>query len=270
MTTYAVKSWDQCGDTLALTGAVRNVRVCYPEFSFVYVGNPYYKPLLDENEDFIPSGFGKRLKPICYGTGEKRADRGTIIEANTKTLCEYIGIDNVPITCTTAHVVLTQGEINWGKRFEGKWLLNANCQTCSINKGYPHWQGVVDCMHDLGLDVVQVGGRERRDLSTDLNGVEDWRGKTNLREWLSMVYNCAGIVSPPSGIIHAGAIWGVPMVCVTGAREHTGITAYPTVRHVTSECDNQYCMNDGCKHYDGKWCECMSSIEPERIATLCL
>ena len=267
MNIYAVKTWNQVGDSLALAGAVHNVRQVRPDIGFVYAGNPYYKPLFDHNPDFVYSDdFILISKDVCYGSGERYAERGTIIEANTRTLCEYLRIGMVPVSCGTAYVVLTDDEIEWGRRFEGKWLVNANAQTCSVSKWYPHWQDVVDGMLGMGLEVCQIGGREKRDISSDLKGVEDWRGKTSLRQWLSMACNCAGIVSPPSGIVHAGAIWGKPMVVVTGAREHTGITAYPTVRHVTSECEHFGCraqFKSECRRWRG-FSPCMD-IPPEQV-----
>lgn len=112
----------------------------------------------------------------------------------------------------------------------------------------------------MGLKVVQVGGNESRDVTTNLSGVEDWRGKTNLRQWLSMIANCDGILSAPSGIMHASSVWNKPMVIICGAREIPEITAYPTAQYVVSDCENKGCeaaYSNQCIHFD-KFCQCMN------------
>lgn len=264
---FGVRSHVQIGDSLILSGAVHNVKLAHPEMNFKFIGNGYYNPLFENNNDFNQSlqSF-KDIGLIHYGDGEKEGKNGNHIEAQTKMLCERIGIPMVDIKTRTPYIILTDDEIEWGRQFQGKWLVNANFQTFSISKYYPHWQEVIDGMNKFGLKVVQVGGNESRDFTTNLTSVEDWRGKTNLRQWLSMIYNCAGIVSPPSGIMHAGGVWEKPMVIIVGARELPCITDYPTANYIVSDCDNRGCEaqhKQDCKHFN-ILCPCMD-ISPEIV-----
>lgn len=261
MATYRVRSWDQLGDSVILTGAVRNVRAAHPECLFRYDGWDKYKPIYANNEDFAEFHGGEYLHSIGYGDGhaERHGLFGNHVEAQTQRLCEFMGYDEtVPIVTDVPVLYLTEEEKAWGEQFAGKWIVNANCQKESISKAYPYWQDVIDGMRDLGLECVQIGGNLPQDISTELKGVEDWRGRTSIRELISMAYNCAGIVSPSSGIVHIGAAWRKPTVCLIGARENK-LTLYDHCKYITTECEDQYCIArtaKDCKHWIGR-CPCM-------------
>lgn len=256
---YKVKSWEQLGDSVILTGAVHNVKAEFPEIEFVYSGFPQYREIYKHNPDFSSSADGCiNLGYIGYGEGEEKALRGNHVEAQTMTLCEKMKIPYVPYKTRVPILRLTEEEIESGRKYQNKWLVNANCQQYSISKYYPHWQEVIDGMLDIGLNIIQIGGNEARDITTNLSGVEDMRGKTTVRELMAMVYNCSGIVSPSSGIVHIGAAWEKPTVCLIGARENPG-TLYQHCKYIETECDYKYCIShtaEQCRCYnDG--CPCM-------------
>lgn len=125
---FGVWSSTQIGDCLILSAAVHNVKLAHPEFDFKFVGNQYYQSLFENNNDFdnMLSSI-KVLDKIEYGKGESTGDNGTHIEAQTKMLCERIGIPMVEVKSRVPHVVLTDEELKWGEQFRGKWLVNANC-----------------------------------------------------------------------------------------------------------------------------------------------
>lgn len=261
-----VKSWNQIGDNLFLTGAVRNVRAVHPEYKFVFVGSEYYRPLFENNPDFTGEIPRIVLPTLCYGEGEPEARNGTHVQAQTRMLCNLLGIEQVPFSVNTPVVYLTEDEKLSGLALSGWWLVNANHQTCSISKNYPHWVEVAEGMHEMGLKFAQVGGKEKRDITVDLPHAFDVRGRTSLRQWLAMIYWCKGIVTPPSGIMNAGAIWGKPMVVLAGARENVKVTDYPTARYVTTDCQYRYCESqtkDQCRIYDNG-CPCMD-FPAERV-----
>ncbi len=266
---YGITSWEQIGDTLILTAAARNVRIMRPDIRFVYTGFDKYRPLLDGNPDFVQASTYEDLGAIGYGSGERYARQGCHIEAQTRMLCGKLRIpEPTDRWFATPFVILTPEEVEYSRQWRGKWLVNANCQTCSVSKGYPHWQKVVDLMRAAGHELVQVGGREPRDIGVDLSGVVDMRGRTTLRQWLAMVHGCEGILTPPSGILHAGAVWDKPMVCLCGARELPALTGYRTVMYCCTGCPNAgcECAEAGqCIRFDGRWCGCMSAIPPEDV-----
>lgn len=276
---YGIRTWNQIGDSAIVTGAVHNVKLAYPELRFNYIGP--FSQIWANNPDVTKEPPQVELPIVCYGDDELEltGGRGNVVEANTRTLCEHLHISCVPIVTKTPYLPLTDEEKRESAQWNGCWLLNANCQNVSRSKGYPYWQQVVDLLK--GLKIVQVGSREKRNLSPDLSGVTDHRGKSeNLRSYLSMIYGCDGIISPPSGIMNIGAAYNKRMVIVTGAREPVSVTNYDNTEYVTSECCGfnrdkgcfcqtfekiRPCRNWVVRNHQ-QYSRCMDMIEPERIA----
>lgn len=269
-----VRPWAHIGDTLFLTGAVRNIRMAYPEIQFVWMGRDVYKPLIDQNPDFVDGTPDVVLPTVRYGDGENVAKHGAHIQAEAEYICNALKIAPVPFLQKTPIVYLSEEEMLSGANYDGWWLVNANYQNISVSKNYPHWVEVAEGMHDMGLQFAQMGGKEERDITVDLPHALDLRGRTNLKQWLAIIAHCAGIVSPPSGIMNAGAIWNKPMVIVTGARELPAITNYPTADYITTDCEFKGCeaqKPEQCRHYKDGVCRCMDihpNVVLEHIKTI--
>lgn len=278
---YAVRTFGQLGDTVILAGAVHNVRLEHPEMEFGFVGKSHYAALLENNDDFIRKGAFSMLELVRYGSeeDERYATKGTCVEGFTSTLCDILGIIHVPIRVNRPRVVLSDSEKIWGNQWNDCILINANCQTCSMSKLYPRWQDVVDGL--CGYRIIQIGGNEKRDLSHDLKGVEDMRGKTTTRELAAMAHGCKCVISPPSGITNLAAAFCKPQVVVNAAREPDLLSKYEGVVHVSQKCDCGWGVDNGCVHlwfdHDDRTCHdrvvingreysrCQADIEPERI-----
>lgn len=231
-TVYGVRSHRHIGDSIITAGAVRNVRAARPDLLFRYVGHA--PEIWEHNPDQSPAPATTTLPVVDYGSveDERRANFGNVVEGFTRSLCRFLGIPVVPIATRCPVAVLTDEEKERGERWRGCLLLNANGQTVSFSKAYPHWQQVVDGLRK-DFRIVQVGSREKRNISPSLRGVEDWRGKTeNVREYMAMVHGSAGVVSPPSGIVNLAAAFGKPGVVVCGARELPALTDFPGMAHV--------------------------------------
>ncbi|MBP5458947.1 MAG: hypothetical protein J6Y62_02045 [Clostridia bacterium] len=282
---YGIRTWNQLGDSAIATGAVRNVKSAYPDLKFRYTG--YAEALWENNPDVVDSAPDVELPLLRYAEDseqgdedERNAARGNVVEGCTRTLCSHLHISEVPIITRTPVLFLDDEEKELSERWEGRWLLNANCQYMSRSKGYPWWQEVVDSLKGE-IPVVQIGSRDARNLSPDLTGVLDWRGKSeNLRMFLSMVYGCAGVITPPSGIMNIGAAFGKKMVVVTGAREAVSLTGYPNTEYVGSECcgfgpcrgcmsqtfeKERPCRNPVVRRHQ-RYSRCMDMIKPGRVA----
>ena len=285
---YAVHSFRHLGDSVICAGAVHNVKVAHPELMFAYVGHA--PEVWENNPDVVhrdippPDVYLPRLH---YGSTEleRTAARGTVVEGFTATLCDLLGIPPVPASTRAPYAVLSDAEKERALSWRGAVLLNANGQTSSFSKFYPHWQEVVDALRGE-FPIIQVGSRERRNISIDLKGVDDWRGRTeNLRELMVMAAGCAGILSPPSGLVNLAAAFGQRGVVVNGARELAALTAYPGMVHVSMEytpCNSGKdwaCIalhetgNRSCRRpimvweLDERRCaECMADLDPLAIA----
>lgn len=282
-TVYGVRSHKHIGDSIITTGAVRNVKLARPDLRFKYVG---WAPEIWENNPDVEGrdvAVDVELPVVDYGrvAMEQRASRGNVVEAFTHSLCGLLGIPMVPMATRVPNVALTDEEKADGEKWRRCVLLNANGQTVSFSKCYPHWQDVVNAL-SRDFHVVQVGSREKRNISPVLSDVLDWRGRSeNVREYMSMVHGCAGVISPPSGIVHLAAAFGKPAVVVCGARELPRLTDYPDMEHVSlfyGSCGSgadwacvsltkngkrpcRDVVEIGGRHYAG----CMASVAPEWI-----
>ena len=233
---YGFRTTNHIGDSAIMTGAIHNVKMAYPQVSFAYVG--WAPELWENNPDITRKPPMVILPKILYGSldEEQRAAFGNVVEAFTHSICKNLQVPMVPVVTRTPYLILTEKEKEESRTWNGKWLLNANCQSNSRSKGYPHWQEVANALKD-DINIVQVGSQEHRNISPSLENVTDYRGRSeNVRHYLSMIYGCDGIISPPSGIMNMGAAFGKRMVIVNGARELTIQTNYDNTVYISNEC----------------------------------
>ncbi|MBO4513843.1 MAG: hypothetical protein J5746_13880 [Victivallales bacterium] len=272
------------GDAVICTGAVRNVRAAHPEIPFVkplqyaevWNGNPDALDI-DRGGFFLREIEGR----LDYGpvSDERTGANGNCVEGFTQTLCRLLNLDPAPIVTRTPVLYVSDEEAAWARQFEDAILLNANCQTCTISKGYPHWQKVVDRLK--GLRIIQIGGNCPKDISPDLRGVEDLRGKTSTRQLIALASSCRAVISPPSSITNIAAAFQKPQVVVNASREADALTDYPGTLHVSHVCKCcgwgvvNGCVSLGltggrtCAHRvarDGReFCQCQAETRPEAI-----
>jgi hypothetical protein len=130
--------------------------------------------------------------------------------------------------------------------------------------------------------LIQIGGNEDRDLSINLDGVEDRRGKTSIRQLMAMVYGCRGLISPPSCSTNIAGAFDKRQIVVNAGREPDELSNYENAKHISciGKCGwgiSTGCIflragegNRQCRDYteiDGRlYCACQMSIKPERIA----
>lgn len=279
MKAYLFTTHQHVGDHVIVTGAVRNVVLEHPGMRFFKPH--YYKTVFDGNPDFTDDP--THLVPvgnITYGpvSDEREGSRGNCVEGFTRVLCELIGIPQVPIRTRHPVLCLNDEEREYAKRWEDAVLVNANCQTCTVSKGYPWWQEVVD---GLGGRIVQIGGREDRDLSPDLRGVEDMRGMTTLRQLFAMVYGCRMVLSPPSAVSNVAGAFQKPQVILNASREADALLAYDNAVHVSHVCQCGWGVRNGCvalwfdkskrscpypvMHGGRRWSLCQYETKPEYV-----
>lgn len=246
MTTYRYISHPHIGDQIICTGAVHNVRLEHPDISFAVPEN--HPEICDCNPDYnMGNTIIKELGKITYGTleEEQHGVYGTVVEGFTRSLCLLLNIPLVPIKVTHPVLYLDDEEREYAEQWRDAIIVNANCQRCSISKGNPYWQDVVD---ELKNDwcIIQVGGNEARDISPDLIGAEDMRGKTTIRQLMAMVYGCRMVLSPPSAISNIAGAWNKPQVVVNAAREPDILLGYANAVHVSHRCKCGWGVDTGC------------------------
>ena len=279
MSIYGIYTHKHIGDSIILAGAVHNVKAAHPDLQFHFIG--WGADMWLHNPDVTDTQHNCLLPEIHYGSWkeERFASNGNLVEGFTKMLCEHLHIPMVPIVTRTPYAVLTDEEKEASKRWNGYWLLNANSQTWSVSKAYPWWQEVVDGLQGK-VRLIQMGSSEKRNLTEELIGLIDYRGKTqNLRDYMTMIYGCDGIISPPSGIINIGAAFGKRAVVVAGGRELPKLSDYPNMDFLTMPLCG-YGQGEACiaLKWEGKrrcvspttchgrqYSRCMALIPPEQI-----
>lgn len=280
-----ITTHDHIGDAVILAGAVANVLAEHPEIRFRYSGAA---PEVFQGIPEVSIGDAQE-KPIMVGYGtvadERTAANGNLVEGFTKDLCRKAGIPMVAISRRTPFLVLSEEERERGAAFSDAILVNANAQTCTQTKNYPYWQAVVRGLLWDGARVVQIGSAERRNITRDLHGAEDMRGRTSVREYIAMVASCRCVLTPPSSAMNIAAAFGTPCVVVNGAREPAMLSdGYPNQIHAeqpscgydgwssgcmalrTEDIGDRVCqapvMREGCE------CpKCMADLHPLRVVS---
>ena len=278
---YSFWTHKHLGDAVICTGAVRNVTAIHKDIKFIRPD--HCKEVYQHNPDFVTDApvITPLTSRVQYGTlaEEQKGTWGNCVEGFTRCLCQLLGIDQVPMTISTPLLILTNKEREEAKKWEDAILVNANCQTCTVSKGYPYWQDVIDGLQ--GHRIIQVGGAEDRDLSPDLRGVEDMRGKTTIRQLFSMVLGCKMVMAPPTSLTNIAGAFHKPQIVVNAAREADVLTGYPNAVHISKYCDAcGWGVDSGCValRWDGNrpclrprtvngrdFAQCQEEIKPERI-----
>ena len=273
------------GDTVALTAALRNAKTALPDMQFDYDGS--YRDVFANNPDITPFNHDDsdvcRIKVTYHPFSQRRGDGGNLCQGYSK--CLALALQSltgvlIPMSQFTPVINLTDDEKVMYREFGRYCVINVNCQNCSEVKRYPYWQQIVDACPDMKF--VQVGGNEKRDITTNLMNVIDLRGMTTVRQLFALVSNAAHVVSPSSAVIHIASVFPkVNTHCLVGAREPVALTKYENVGHFCSNCGRYYnafgCMSfythglqKTCSNIQNirgdNYAQCMCDINPKEVA----
>jgi ADP-heptose:LPS heptosyltransferase len=268
------------GDAVILTAAAENYAAEHPDTRFRYYGE--YPEVFQGNPLFIQNEEPKKIVGVTYSPYSQRSGNGgTCVEAFSRNLFGAMGHVAPPkLRTNRPSLYPTSAEIENAKVFfSGTILINAGWQECSQTKAWPHWGELVHLMPEETF--VQIGAIGGRNFSIDVPGVVDMRGKTSLRQMIAAAAVCKAIVSPASAIVHMGAAFGRPTVCIIGAREAAKLTEYRNLVHMKNCCPNgiftanRACMKfrigdddpRKCFHNTGVFPDCMAAITAEEVAS---
>ena len=267
------------GDAVLLTAAAENYAAVHPDTRFRYYGE--YPEVFQGNPLFMQDAEPSKIIGVTYAPYSQRVGNGeTCVTAFSRNLFGFLGHVAPPYLKTDRPVLyLTSAEIENAKVFfSGTILINAGWQECSQTKAWPHWEKLVRLMPEETF--VQIGAVGGRNFSIDVPSALDMRGKTSIRQMIAAAAVCKAIVSPASAIVHMGAAFARPTVCIIGAREAAKLTEYRDLVHITSHCPNgiftakRACMKfrigddeqRKCFHHTGNFPDCMASITAEQVA----
>lgn len=275
------------GDVLMLTGAVRDLHRAYPGKYDVQVqtsaiqlwdNNPLVKPC------FLPQQYspadGQYTIVHCHypALGQSNARPIHFVGAFHEFLGEALGV-RIPVTEFRGDVYLSEAETATCPFEDGThqlledvgkyWIIVAGGKTDFTTKWYPKYlyQQVVNRLHG-GIHFVQCG--EVTHFHPKLKGVTDLIGRTDLRQFLRLVYHSEGVLCPVTFAMHAAAAvpskkpaFTIPVepglgtqcqiapplrpcVVVAGGREAPHWEAYPGHRFLHTVGALDCCAHGGC------------------------
>jgi len=209
-------------------------------------------------------------------------------ELDDDTICKYRSNDwyfDQVISIENSENIETYDIVNSeSESFVVEGFVSHNCKWWNQD----NYQKVVD--HFKGkITFIQCGSKEH--CHPKLRNVVDMIGKTDLRQFIRLIYHSIGIVCPVTFAMHAAA--AVPIkegrkrpknracVVVAGGREPVQWEAYPHHRFLSTNgclpcCDNGGCWKSRCqkvndgdeKDQDDKLCIYPVSIEGKEITSI--
>jgi ADP-heptose:LPS heptosyltransferase len=250
------------GDVVMLTAAVRDLHLAYPgQFATdvrtpcnaLWENNPHITAISDTDPD------AKRIEcnyPLINQSNDRPFHfiHGFIEDLNTK-----LGV-SIQATAFKGDIHLAPQEKRWMSQVQEItrvavpfWIIVAGGKRDFTIKWWDsaRWQQVVD--HFRGrIFFVQVG--ESRHVHPALDGTLDFRGKTDLRQLVRLVYHAQGVTCPVTLLMHlatavevkGGSPKNRPCVVVAGGREPAQWEAYPHHQYIHTNGALLCCDHGGC------------------------
>lgn len=304
MRRLVLESYQSPGDVLMLTAAVRDLHLGHPGKFQTDVRTS--TPGLWENNPHLTS-----LDPRLAGVESIRMEYPLIHRSNqapyhfihgyVQFLEHKLGL-RVPVTAFKGDVHISPLEKSWMSQIEERgissrfWIMMAGGKYDFTTKWWnpANYQRVVDYFRGRIL-FVQCG--EAQHWHPPLKGVINLIGKTDIRQFVRLMYHADGVVCPVTFAMHLAAAvetkpgWPPNRACIViaGGREPPQWEAYPHHQFISTNgaldcCDNGGCWKSRCQPIgdgdkkDSDLCiypvqvttdlripKCMSMITPEDV-----
>lgn len=229
------------GDVVMLTAAVRDLHLAYPgrfltdvdtPCNQVWENNPYITPLTQDDP-------GVCVVPMHYPLINQSNQRPNhFIRGYTSYLEQQLGL-SIPTTAFRGDIYLTDQEMGWMNQVEETfahrepfWIIVAGGKHDFTAKWWnpTSYQAIVDHFKSR-IKFVQCGasGHWHVPLQRVLNLV----GKTDIRQFIRLMYHAEGVICPVTLAMHLAAAVPTkdsrlrPCVVLAGGREPPHWEAYP-------------------------------------------
>lgn len=251
------------GDILMLTAAIRDLHYSYPgEFltnvitnhDHIWENNPYLYPLDKGSGDVLVIDIHY---PLINQSNECQYH---FIHGFRKEIEKRLNIQIEP-TYFRADLHLSDLEKSWISQVEeigikdNFWIMVAGGKHDTTCKWWnpDGYQEIVDHFQDR-ITFVQCGAES--DWHPKLKNVINLIGKTDLRQFIRLIYHSVGVVCPITFAMHAAAAIPMkktppinrPCVVIAGGREPTQWEAYPHHKFLSTVGTMPCCDNGGCWH----------------------
>lgn len=227
------------GDTVLLTGLVRDIQLAYPDkyeikvdtnWTNVWWNNPHVTKF---EETGLPRPlkatveWGDAIKWNAYAKYGGRKEMKHILAWYHYDFEKKTGI-KVPVTDPRPDLHLDASERK--RRIQGRyWIIVSGGKSDMTVK---HWhahrhQEVVDKLAMQGIHCIQAGASHASHVHPPLRGVTNMVGKTeNVRDLWNMILHADGVICGVTGAMHIAAAFDRPCVVHAGGREEPWFEAY--------------------------------------------
>jgi len=243
-----------------MTAAVRDLKISHPEILVdvrtscgeVWENNPYLAPL-DEKDDDVE--VYKLEYPLIHNSNMGQYH---FIHGFRKDIEAKLGVDIAP-TDFKGDIYISDAEKSWMNQVEEMgeknkfWIMMAGGKYDFTAKWWNPkcYQEVVDYFKGR-ITFVQCGQKDH--WHPDLKGVVNLIGKTELRQFIRLVYHSVGIICPVTLAMHLAAAVETKnspprnraCVVISGGREPVQWEAYPHHRFLAVNGSIDCCDNGGC------------------------
>ena len=257
---YIFKNFQSPGDILMLSAAVRDLKISHPNI-LVDIRTPC--PAIWENNPFITYLNEKDTDvnvidieyPLIHNSNEGQYH---FIHGFRKEIENKLGIKIKP-TKFKGDIYISDTEKSWMSQIEEMgikdrfWIIMAGGKYDYTNKWYNpiYYQEIID--HFKGkITFCQCG--EKNHWHPSLEGVINLIGKTDLRQFIRLIYHSIGILCPVTFAMHAAVAIPTkddfpknrPCVVIAGGREPSQWEKYPNHRFLETNGAMPCCDNGGC------------------------
>jgi len=297
-----IKNNQSPGDIVMLTAAVRDLKLAHPDIEVgvktaagqIWENNPHINHTMKEcDADRVI----KAEYPLIQKSNQLPYH---FIHGFRKDLEEKLNI-KIPVTAFHGDIHLSDDEKGWMSQVEEIghkepfWIILAGGKYDFTAKWWnPHYYQRVVNKLSPEVKFVQCGSLDH--WHPPLDNVINFLGKTDIRQFIRLVYHAQGVVCPVTFAMHLAA--AVPMkedkpknrpcVVIAGGREPAQWEAYPHHRYLSTNgsllcCDNGGCWKSRCEKVgdgdekDENLCEnpvqafgvkipkCMDMIKPDDV-----
>jgi len=269
------------GDIVMLTAAVRDLYLSHPEIGVdmrtsaaeLWENNPYTIKLKEGAKDVEEIHVDY---PLIHDSNEGQYH---FIHGYRKDMEEKLDVRIKP-TKFKGDIHISDAEKSWMSQVEEMgvkddfWIIMSGGKQDYTNKWSNPFtlQKVIDHFKDR-ITFVQVGQNDHH--HPPLTNVVNLIGKTDLRQFIRLIYHSVGVLCPVTFAMHAAAAIEMkknppinrPCVVIAGGREPPQWEAYPSHRFLAVNGAMDCCDNGGC------WksrCQTIGDGDKKDIKDLCL